>query len=195
MTSGEPAVVTPRPPFAGLTGQGRRRALAAAIAATVAVGTGLAAVGAPLVTDAAPRGIVSFELAGDLETATRILESWGSEQRIGAGLSLGADFLFLLLYPLALALACTAVAERLALGGAPRAAAAGALLAWGQALTCALDAVENWALIELLLGSRAPLWPVLAWGCAVPKFALVAAGLLYPAVGGASVVALRWRRP
>jgi len=186
--------VTPRPPFAGLTGRRRQRALAAAIAATLAVGAGLAALGAPLATDVAPRGIVSFELAGDLEAATRILGSWSGEQRIRAGLSLGADFLFLLLYPLALALACTAVAERLATAGAPRAATAGALLAWGQGLTCALDAAENWALIELLLGSRAPFWPALAWGCAVPKFALVAAGLLYPAVGGPLAVALRRRR-
>jgi len=186
-------LAAPPPPFAGLSPRPRRRAFLLATAATLAVGAGLAVVGAPLATEAAPRGIVSFELAGDLESAERILASWDREQRVRAGISLGADFLFLLAYPLALALACAGVAGRLA-ERAPRAATLGALLAWGQALAGALDAVENWALIELLLGSRHPLWPALAAACAAPKFALVGAGLAYAGIGGLASLALRGGR-
>lgn len=186
-------LVAPRLPFSGLSRRAHRRAFVLATAATLAVGAGLAGVGAPLATESAPRGIVSLELAGDLETAEGILASWDREQRVRAGISVGADFLFLLAYPLALALACAGVAGRLG-ARAPRAAALGAWLAWGQALAGALDAAENWALIELLLGSRATVWPALAAGCAVPKFALVAAGLAYAGIGGLASLALRGAR-
>ena len=62
-------------------------------------------------------------------------------------------------------------------------AALGATLAWAQFGAAALDAVENYALIRLLLGDRSPRWPPLARWCALPKFAIVAAGLVYVLVG------------
>jgi hypothetical protein len=38
----------------------------------------------------------------------------------------------------------------------------GVVLAWAQRGTALLDAVENWALIRLLLGSERAFWPPLA---------------------------------
>ena len=58
----------------------------------------------------------------------------------------------------------------------------------------ALDAVENLALIQLLRGSTWEPWPALARACAIPKFAIVAAGLLYVAVGSLALLRAR-RRP
>lgn len=46
-----------------------------------------------------------------------------------------------------------------------------------------LDAVENYALIKVLLGSRDEIWPVAAKYCAGPKFAIVGVGLIYVIVG------------
>ena len=43
---------------------------------TIAVMVVLNAVGAPLTTEAAPLGIISFEFAGDVSTAQAMLDSW-----------------------------------------------------------------------------------------------------------------------
>jgi hypothetical protein len=174
--------VGPLPPFAAWTRPARVRAFIAATLTTLVVGAGLAMVAAPLATGAAPQGIVSFELAGDAQTAARMLASWDEGQRIRAGITLGADYLFLLAYPLSLALACGLVAERLG-GTATR---AGALLAWGQLAAAPLDAIENAALVQVLLGATGDAWPALARACALPKFALVALGLGYVVLGGAA---------
>jgi hypothetical protein len=169
-------------PFAWLSPSAQRRAFAILAPLTVAVMLALDAIGRPLATEAAPLGIVSFEFAGDLESAARMLASWGEAGRVRAGLSLGLDFLFLVLYASAIGLGCKGVARRLAPPGT-LAHRTGTGLAWGQVAAAALDAVENVALIRLLLGSRDALWPSLAWGCAAVKFALVIAGLAYVLLG------------
>jgi len=50
-----------------------------------------------LITAASPRGIVSFELSGSIESAAQILKLWGPQGKVYAALSLGFDYLFL--YP------------------------------------------------------------------------------------------------
>ena len=56
---------------------------------------------------------------------------------------------------------------------------AGILLAWGQAAAGLLDALENYSLIRVLLGTRLEYWPIVARLSATGKFGLVALGLLY----------------
>jgi hypothetical protein len=165
-----------RHPFAWIPAPLRRRAFAAATALSLATMAGLGVTGAALQTEAAPQGIVSFELAGTLAAAERILAAWDASARTRAGLNLGADYLFLVAYASAIGLACALAADALR-ARAPRAAALGDALAWGQLAAAGLDAVENAALIGLLLGARSAALPALAAACAVPKFALVAAGL------------------
>ena len=99
----------------------------------------------------------------------------------------GEDYAFgafqdLLLCPLSLALACGLVAARV--GGA--ATRLGVLLAWSQLVAAPLDAVENVALLEVLLGAQGDAWPALARACALPKFAIVVAGLGYVVLGSAA---------
>jgi len=136
----------------------------------------------PLRTEVAPAGIISYQFACDLEGARRILDSWGPN-RVYAGLSLGLDYLFMVSYAGALGLGCVLVARRLGRwsGGL---AALGVVLSWGQWLAALLDATENYALIRLLLGSERALWPALACSCALPKFLIVGAGVLFIGVGG-----------
>ena len=152
------------------------------IISALALSAILQIIGAPLQTAAAPAGIISFEFAGTLENAQQMLASWDPDQQVRAGLSLGLDYLFLLLYSTAIAFASFRVAATLR-DGRPLLATAGVWLGWAQWLAAALDAVENVALISLLLGSQGALWPPLAWGCAAVKFAIVAAGLLYALLG------------
>lgn len=139
-------------------------------------------IGRPLQTAAAPAGIISFEFAGTVENAQQMLASWDQSQQVRAGLSLGLDYLFLVLYATAIALASFRVAAAWR-SPQPLLATVGVWLGWAQWLAAALDAVENVALISLLLGSDNGLWPPLAWGCAAVKFTIVAAGLLYVLVG------------
>ena len=182
------------PPLSWLTPRATARAFAVSSAVSIAWMGLLNALGAPLANATAPLGIVSFELAGDLDTARGMLASWQEPGRLRAALSLGLDFVFLVAYSISIALGCVVVARRLAASSA-FGAALGPPLAYAQFGAAGLDALENLALIRLLLGSEQALWAPLAFACAVPKFAIVAAGLLYVASGFAvSAVANARRR-
>ena len=163
-------------PFARHSPRARRRALQALIALAFVCLLALAALDAPLRTPAAPRGIVSFELAGDAARAQRILESGGADGRARAARILALDFVFLAAYAPGLALLCAAASDRERARGT-RLATAAAVLAWGQLAAGGLDAVENLALLRILGGGTSAAWSVLAAACAWPKFGLVAAGL------------------
>ncbi len=169
-------------PFGWLTITGRKRTLILLVILTVGIIIGLQILGAPLKTDAAPAGIVSFEFAGTPTMAGEIINSWGERGRVYAGLSLGLDYLFLLAYAGTIGLACTLVAGSLPSSMASM-ALIGIILAWAQFGAAILDAIENYALIQVLLGSESALWSTMAKWCAIPKFMIVALGLLCSAFG------------
>ena len=180
-------------PFERLSASTRRRALPVLVILTLALTVVLQIVGRPLQTSAAPQGIVSFELAGTLPTAQAIMASWDPTAQLYAAFSLGLDYLYLPVYAIAIALACAQVAGSSL--RTPRALwALGIVLAWTIGLAALLDAIENIALLQLLLGSTSTAWPAVASACATIKFAFVAAGLLYAGVGGAVYLAHRARR-
>ncbi len=138
--------------------------------------------GMPMQTPAAPSGIVSFELAGTLEKAQQILASWDINARLSAAFSLGLDYLFMPAYSTAIGLACVMAGAVLQKRRWPLAGLA-PILAWGAWLAALFDAVENVALARLLFGALVSPWPEIARGCAVFKFALVIAGLIYALLG------------
>ena len=121
----------------------------------------------PLRTAAAPQGIVSFGLAGNQAVAQEILASWDSTARVYAGLSLGLDYLFMAAYATAISLGCVWAVRSLRL---PRwLGGLGIFLAWGQFVAAGLDAVENVALIQQLLGAQAAAWPLSPGGAPSPS--------------------------
>jgi hypothetical protein len=181
-----------RHPFVWLTEAGQARAFVVMALLAIFVMANLQIVGTPLQTSAAPAGIVSFELAGDLPTAKAILVGWDQEAQIHAALSLGADYLFMLTYAVAIGLGCVLVARRLS-ARLRIWALLGVALAWAQWGAAGLDALENYALIRLLQGSLQTYWPAVARWCAIPKFAVVGVGLVYVAVGGMVALAVRPR--
>jgi hypothetical protein len=170
----------PPHPFEFLSAPARRRALLALAAVALATLCVLAGFDADLRGAASPAGMVSFEFAGSRARAERILTEWGEPGRRAAASSLRLDFVFLAAYAPGLALLCAAAAARARAAGS-RLAAPGAWLAWAALAAGALDALENLALLRVLADSVAAPWPALAAACAGPKFALVAAGLLYAA--------------
>lgn len=139
----------------------------------------LNATGKALVTGAAPSGIVSYEFAGDVANASKIIDSWNESSRIYAGFNLGLDYLYLALYSTSIAMALLWSSDRLARRWVILIAIG---LAWGQWLAATLDAIENAALFLMLVRAPAEPWPQVAWLCASIKFTLVAAGLLWALV-------------
>ncbi|MDI6769010.1 MAG: hypothetical protein QMD04_04980 [Anaerolineales bacterium] len=134
---------------------------------------------APLTTSAAPSGIVSFELAHTPENAARMLDSWDERAQLFAAFGLGFDYLFMPSYALAIALGIL-----LAAGRHPGAfAKLGAWLGWGLILAAILDAVENVALWNVLLGAANSAWPLLSYWCALFKFGLILLGIAYALAG------------
>lgn len=165
------------------------------------------------------RGIVSLELAGTDARAQRLLCDWqqtvlvpsgGQGAPEGAGAvtaldraesSLRWDFLFLLVYPLAIGLGCFWAAAALERQGAVSPARGGRFLrglGWAQVATSLFDLVENVALVVVIARFRdgvpiGDVLPFVARWCAIPKLVLVSAGLL-AVLAGLVVVALG-RRP
>jgi hypothetical protein len=179
-------------PFEWLPAANQRRVFIVSALLAIFVMINLQILGQPLNTEAAPAGIVSFELAGNILAADRMLASWGDAGRVYAGLSLGLDYLFLATYAVAIGLGCVLVAR----GFSQRSrflSTAGILLAWAQLGAALLDGLENYALIRVLLGSQHKLWPMLAQWCAVPKFLLVALGLVYVGFGAVFITLTRAR--
>ncbi len=160
------------------------------LAFTLALMAVMAIVGAPLTTQAAPQGIVSFEFAGTIARAMEILDSWGHPGQLRAAFIQGLDYLFLLVYSTTIGLGCVWAARTFDKRGGSL-TSLGALLAWGVWLAAAFDAVENVALVVLLFGGLASPWPEIARVCAVVKFALVFVGLVYTFF--AAALRLAWR--
>ena len=130
-----------------------------------------------LQTSAAPKGIVSFELARTLAQTEAILDSWNTDARLYAALSLGIDYLFLVLYSSFLFLLISKVShttenpawiERF-----------GNYIAQLQILAGVFDALENYFLLRLLFGMYSEIFSKLAFLFASLKFGFIALGILY----------------
>lgn len=132
---------------------------------------------APLKNEDSLSGIVSFELAKTKDASVRILDSWGPQEKINAGLSLGLDFLFLILYSSFIALLIFNINNRL--WKDQPLYKVGRLLIAAVFLAALFDAIENLALIQLLLGDIRQIWSSLAYYFAAAKFIILILCILY----------------
>lgn len=154
---------------------------------SLALFSSLVTIDQPLRNTDAPQGVVSFEVARTEARAAAVLGSWDAQARARALASLGLDFIFLLVYPLWLAVAAWSIAPSLDRAGRK----IDARIGWLALSAIPFDAVENAMLIEQLLDGASGAAAGVAWLCAVLKFliVIVAGGFV---VLGAPVVA--WRR-
>ena len=178
-------------PFAWLAEAIQKKAFVILFFLTSTVMAVLAILDQSLITESVPLGIVSFEFAGSLSSAQSMVASWGAEAKIYAALSLGIDYLFMVLYAASISLGCSLTARAVNTSFLSR---AGILLAWAQFLAVILDGIENYALIKLLQGSENALWPSLSFWCALPKFIIVLAGLTWIIYGAVLIVAKKIKR-
>jgi len=143
----------------------------------------LTLIDAGLKTPVAPHGIVSFELCAYGKRCAAMLQAWSPHARDLALLSLGLDYLFMLLYPGAICLALLLAQARTA----GRARAWTHALAGGIWLTALADATENFCLIQMTLASpigsapglTAQTWAWPASLAATVKFAVLGIALAW----------------
>ena len=131
-----------------------------------------------LITEAAPNGIISLELAKDIDISIGIISSWNLNARVNMGISLGIDFLFLVVYSIFFATACYLVAQEY-LDKNNWMYKIGLLLAKLQFIAALFDAIENIALIKLLLGSNNNIFSLIAYYFASMKFVIITIGIIY----------------
>ncbi len=138
---------------------------------------------APLVTSAAPFGIVSHQLAWTTEKAQAILGSWNERSSLFAAFSLGLDFLFIPSYAIMVGLGALLAAGRHR-NMAVWLRKTGIYATYGMFIGAGFDVIENILQAQQLLKGivSAPL--VFFTGvCAILKFALLGLGILYILVG------------
>lgn len=132
---------------------------------------------ASLTNEICKNGIISFELANDLDKTVKILDSWDANAKINASLSLGFDFLFLLTYSSFIALLIFNINNRL--WEKKSFHKFGKLLIVLIFIAAFFDIIENIALIKLLLGNLEQRWSSIAYYFAVTKFAIVLVSIIY----------------
>lgn len=169
-------------PFQWLPEAHQKNVLIGAMLLTAVLMAAIFTTNDPLQNPAAPLGIVSLQLAASLAAAQAILAAWGPAAQRWAILNLLIDYPYLLAYATTLGLGCVLIARHLP--GPRHIALLGVWLSWGVIGAALLDAVENAALLRLLLGDLREAWVVLAFWCAVPKYVLVLAALAYLGIGG-----------
>lgn len=125
-------------------------------------------------TSAAPSGIVSFELARNVNTSQSIVDSWDANARLYAAFGLGLDYLFMPVYALALSLGLLLASSNKT--GWYRTCAN--WMGWGVFAAALFDAVENYALWKVLTGGVFSPYPEIAAFCATIKFILLIVGLV-----------------
>jgi len=130
-----------------------------------------------LKNEVSPSGIVSFELAKDLVKSEAILNSWDILSKTSAGMSLGFDFLFLIVYSLFISLLIHKLNVRL--WKHSKIYNIGIIFIWFVIFAGFFDSIENIALINLLLGDLKQIWSSIAYYFAISKFSLLTFGILY----------------
>lgn len=126
-----------------------------------------------LLSDAAPRGMISFQLAATPEHAAAILESWSHSARVWARTSLYVDFVFIAVYLLFL---LKLTGHWLLDRPGVREQQVGR---WTRNLFCtaaATDVGENISLLMVLEQPRTDFWPMAATLLALVKFSCLMAG-------------------
>lgn len=121
------------------------------------------------------RGMFDIETPWTPARAREVLEKIGAEGIEIARKQVLLDFGFLLLYPVALSLACAAAGTYFE----GRFGTLGLVIAWSVLLAAPFDAFENVAVLKMLSGAVDAPWPQLSTVCAAFKFALVSAGFAY----------------
>ncbi len=138
---------------------------------------GIAKLDTYIKTENTPYGIVSFEFIQSIENSNSAMQAWGDIGNIAAGISLGFDYLYLIIYTSMTFIFLIITSEKVIKVNQPF----GNFIRYAAYLSPFIgifDAIENYGLIQLLLGSQNTIWPVTAYYCAIAKFSGLGLALL-----------------
>jgi len=135
-----------------------------------------------------PNGIVSFEFCAYTDSCHAALMAWGAEGQSLAMLSLGLDYLFMLLYPGFICVCLLLLARQLT----PRLKQVTTFAAWIALAAGVADAIENYALIQIVLNQTDTYYGWLAALFATIKFSIL--GITLPWLIVAIALAMRGRK-
>ncbi len=157
------------------------------LAAAVPVVAVLEKLNGALQNSVAPHGVMSFEVARTLDRQSQILASWGPSAHLCLAFSIGLDFFCAVAFLGVLALACLWLADVLRRRGAigPK---LGVGIAWALAIMGAFWMLQNVLLAASLFGHRAGLIAEVTYWCALLKFSVMAAALVYVALAAAMLL-------
>ncbi len=120
---------------------------------------------------------ISFELAKNLSESESIINSWDTTAKYAVGMSLGFDFLFLIIYSSFIALLIYNINGRLWKGRSFY--SVGSIMIWSIYLAALFDIIENITLIKLLLGDLDQIWSSIAYYFASIKFVVILSCIIF----------------
>lgn len=130
-----------------------------------------------LTNEVALHGIVSFEFAHDIDETNRVLDSWDMQAHSAAGLSLGLDFLYIMVYVVLFSAHVFNLNRRLYVRTGYRTIGKAALYA--PVIAGLADIVENIALIQQMLEIPSDFLSNVAYISAFTKFTLIGFTAVY----------------
>lgn len=145
-------------------------------------------VDAGLRNNATPNGIVSFEFCAYTDSCQAALKAWGAAGQNLAMLSLGLDYLFMLLYPAFICVCLLLLARQFS----ARLKQVTVCAAWLALAAGAADVIENYGLIQLVLNPQEAFYGWLAAVFATIKFSIL--GITIPWLIIAIVLAMHRRK-
>ena len=132
---------------------------------------------APLKNEISPMGIVSFELAKNLDMAIKIMGSWDVVAITSAKLSMTFDFLFLTVYGVSIGFLIHVLNDKVWANS--RFYSYSVILIYLVFIASFCDIVENIALLQLLSGKLNQVWSSIAFYFAIIKFILILIGIIH----------------
>lgn len=143
-----------------------------------------------LQNEVSPNGIISFELAKDVKLSQNIISVWNQNHvLVIAGLSIGFDFLYLIIYAFFLS-------QLVFLIGKPWKSITVRRITqffiYLIVIAAFFDVLENIGLVQLLTGNFNQQWASMAYYFALLKFILIGLSLTYIIVNGLIVLYRRF---
>jgi len=145
---------------------------------------GLGATDLLIQNETTPYGIVSFEFIGSIINSNAAMAKWGVLGKTAVGVSLGLDYLYIVLYITLGFYLLIATASKVTLYNETFKKYI-LIMAYLLPVAGIFDAIENFSLIKLLLGSQNSLWPQVAYYFAIAKFLITATCIGFIIVGQA----------
>ena len=128
-------------PFSQLSKKAEKKTTLFLVLSTIIVGFFMIVLDSFLTNETCKHGIISFELTKSLASSEAIINSWNTQSKISAGISLGLDFLFLVLYSSLIALLVHKLNKKLWANHSFY--LVGVVIIFGQFLAGVFDAIEN----------------------------------------------------